>query len=95
MGVRTINREPQPTDCPTCGHFGYVQPEPGKWYACPVCRGSGRVDVLGSADPSVCVRDSRLDPDAWQSGLKQRGADERRRRKRDRERAARRRREAG
>jgi len=79
--------EPQPTDCPVCEHFGYVQTTPGRWYACPACHGSGRADRLGSQDPSVCVRDATLDPDAWQAGLKQRGADARRQRKRDKERA--------
>jgi hypothetical protein len=79
--------EPQPTDCGVCEHFGYVQLSPGRWYPCPACRGSGRIDQLGSADSAVCVRDSTIDPDAWPSGLRQRAADARRTRKRDRERA--------
>jgi hypothetical protein len=86
--ARPMRREPQPTDCGVCRHFGYVQLTPGRWYPCPTCHGSGRSDQLGSQDPGVCVRDSTLDPDAWQTGLRQRGADERRKRKRDRDRAA-------
>lgn len=90
--VRTKLRTACATDCVVCQHFGYVQQQPGRWYPCPACHGSGRADRRGSQDPSVCVRDSTLDPDAWQSGIKQRGADTRRVRKRDRERAAARRR---
>jgi hypothetical protein len=85
-----MKRQPHPTDCAVCEHFGYVQLTPGRWYPCPACHGSGRADRLGSQDPSVCVRDSTLDPDAWPSGVAQRAADERRLRKRDRDRAARR-----
>jgi len=84
---RKLQRPPEPTDCAVCKHFGYVQLSPGRWYPCPACRGSGRADRLGSQDPAVCVRDSTLDPDAWQTGMRQRGADTRKKRKRDRERA--------
>jgi hypothetical protein len=80
--------DPRATDCVVCGHFGYVQQQPGRWYPCPACHGSGRADHLGSQDPSVCVRDSTLDPEAWQTGTTQRAYDMRSPRKRGRDRAA-------
>ncbi len=85
--TRTLPRPAGPLDCVVCKHFGYVQQQPGRWYPCPACHGSGRADQLGSQDPSVCVRDSALDPDAWPNGVRQ-TTTPRSNRKRARDRAA-------
>ncbi len=84
---------PGPEDCVVCAHFGYVQQSPGRWYPCPACHGSGRADLLGSQDPSLCVRDSTLDPNAYHAGTGiKHASDTRTQRKRARDRAAGRRR---
>lgn len=77
-----------PTDCATCEHFGFVQRTPGRWYPCPACHGSGRNDLAGDYDPTHCVRDTRLDPDAHHLGETPDGSRRRRPKPRDLRRAA-------
>jgi hypothetical protein len=47
--------------CADCEGFSFRQVEPGVWYPCPACLGSGLADVRGTLNPSVCVRNARLD----------------------------------